>query len=256
MTTLKLINDGKESVPVLVESSTADIYFTSSVEISVYVGNTPSELQLYKTYKKNESFSPSFGSEMNSDRITVTDLAVGSYIKIQSITPLTSATLRWKGEEALLITPMEVSMLARPCYADEQKVMRYISEAEQNNVKTILGDDLFLRLKAGEEKLLLNGGTYERNGKRYQLNGVKKALAYYTYSRLIESSSVDITRQGAVNRRSEFADEASRDEKLSASRETYAIADRYMDECLLYINGKCSDNTTNSRRTKIKVIGK
>lgn len=256
MTTLKLINDGKESVSVLVESSTADIYFTSSVEISVYVGNTPSELQLYKTYKKNESFSPSFGSGMNSDRITVTDLAVGSYIKIQSITPLTSATLRWKGEEALLITPMEVGMLARPCYADEQKMMRYISEAEQNNVKTILGDDLFLRLKAGEEKLLLNGGTYERDGKRYYLNGVKKALAYYTYSRLVESSSVELTRQGVVNRRSEYSDMADNRDILSVSRETYAIADRYMEECLAYIKGTCSNKDVNSSRTKIKVIGK
>lgn len=256
MTTLTLINGGIESIPVLVESSTADIYFTSSIEVSVYVGNRPNELNLYKTYKKNESFSPSFGSGLNSDRITVTDLAVGSYIKIMSETPLTSATLRWKGEEALLITPMEVSMLARTCNADEQKVMRYISEAEQINIKPKLGDDLFLRLKAGKEYLLLNGGTYERNGKRYQLNGIKKALAYYTYSRLLESSSVDLTRQGVVNRRSEYSDEASREELLSASRETYTIADRYMDECLLYINDKCSNDNVNSNRTKIKIIGK
>lgn len=255
MTTLTLINGGLESLPIIVESSTADIYFTSTIEVRVLVGNKPNEFQNYKTYKKNESFSPSFGSGMNSDRITVTDLAVGSYIKIQSDMPLTSATLRWKGEDALLITPMEVGMLSRTCTADEQKVMRYISEAEQNNVKTILGDDLFLRLKAGEEKLLLNGGVYERNGKRYQLNGVKKALAYYTYSRLLESASVDITRQGAVNRRSEFSNEASRDDLLRTSRETYAIADRYMEECKAYIQGKC-DNSVNSKRTTIKIIGK
>lgn len=254
--TLNLINGGRETLPVLALSTSADIFFTSTDEVTVLVGNKQNEMQPYRTFRKNEAFSRAFSTPFRSDRMSVVALAVGSWMKIVSDKPMTSASLRWKGEEALLITPMEVSMLARPCYADEQKVMRYISEAEQNNVKTILGDDLILRLKAGEEKLLLNGGTYERNGKRYQLNGVKKALAYYTYSRLIESSSVNITRQGAVNRRSEYSDEASREELLSASRETYAIADRYMDECLLYINDKCSNDNVNSNRTKIKIIGK
>lgn len=256
MITLNLINDGKDTIPVLVESTSADIYFTSSIEVSVLVGNQPDKMSLLKTFKKNESFSPAFGDSLNSESIHVTDLAIGSYIKLHSDTPLTSATLRWKGSEALLITPMEVGMLARPCYADEQKVMRYISEAEQNNIKNTLGDDLFLRLKAGEEKLLLNGGTYERDGKRYYLNGVKKALAYYTYSRLVESSSVELTRQGVVNRRSEYSDMADNRDILSVSRETYAIADRYMEECLSYIKGTCSNKDVNSSRTKIKIIGR
>lgn len=156
----------------------------------------------------------------------------------------------------LLITSEEISLLARPCHVDEQKAIAYIVEAELNNIKPALGDDLFLRLKRGENRLLLEGGEYERDGKLYYIAGVKRALAYYVYSRLLESSSVDLTRQGAVNRRSEYSDEASREELLSASRETYAIADRYMDECLLYINDKCSNDNVNSNRTKIKIIGK
>lgn len=154
----------------------------------------------------------------------------------------------------LLITPEEISLLARPCHVDEQKAISYIVEAELNNIKPALGDDLFLRLKRGENRLLLEGGEYERDGKLYYIAGVKRALAYYVYSRLLESGSVDLTRQGVVNRRSEFSDEADEREKISVSRETYTIADRYMQEIAQYIGG-CGEATETSQRTRMKLIG-
>lgn len=152
------------------------------------------------------------------------------------------------------ITPQDISLLARPCYADEAKVLAYIYEAEQNNIKPKIGDDLFLRLKDGENSLLLEGGTYEKNGKRYQLNGIKKALAYYAYSRLLESGSVNLTRQGVVNRRSDTADAADEDNIIKISRETYAIADRYMQEIMDYLGaGEAEMETT--QRTSVCLIG-
>ena len=150
------------------------------------------------------------------------------------------------------ITPQDISLLARPCYADEAKALAYIFEAEQNNIKPKIGDDLFLRLKDGENALLLDGGTYEKNGKRYQLNGIKKALAYYAYSRLLESGSVDLTRQGVVNRRSDAANAADEDNIIKISRETYAIADRYMQEVMDYL-GAGEQQTT--QRTSVRLIG-
>lgn len=152
------------------------------------------------------------------------------------------------------ITPQDISLLARPCYADEAKALAYIYEAEQNNIKPKIGDDLFLRLKDGENPLLLEGGTYEKNGKRYQLNGIKKALAYYAYSRLLESGSVDLTRQGVVNRRSDAANAADEDNIIKISRETYAIADRYMQEVMDYLGaGEAEMETT--QRTSVRLIG-
>lgn len=152
------------------------------------------------------------------------------------------------------ITPQDISLLARPCYADEAKVLAYIFEAEQNNIKPKIGDDLFLRLKDGENPLLLDGGTYEKNGKRYQLNGIKKALAYYAYSRLLESGSVDLTRQGVVNRRSDNANAADEDNIIKISRETYAIADRYMQEIMDYLGAGEAEITT-TQRTSVRLIG-
>ena len=150
-----------------------------------------------------------------------------------------------------LITPEEISMLARPCYADEAKAMAYIYECEQNDIKKVMGDDLLIRLKEGEQSFLLDGGVYERNGRKYYLNGIKKALAYFVYSRLLESSSAELTRQGVVNRRSDMTNEADDEEIISVSRKTLAIADCYMQEVAIYLG---IDEAESSQRTKIMVI--
>ena len=151
-----------------------------------------------------------------------------------------------------LITPAEISTLARPCYADEEKALAYIVEAEQNNIKPAIGDDLYIQLKEGGQTFLLEGGIYERNGKRYYLNGIKKALAYFVISRLYESSTTELTRQGVVNRRSEYSDNADNSEIISVSRETYAIANRYMEEVERYLG---TDVKNTSQRVRFDLVG-
>lgn len=151
-----------------------------------------------------------------------------------------------------LITPEEISTLARPCYADEEKSLAYIVEAEQNNIKPAIGDDLYIQLKEGGQTFLLEGGIYERNGKRYYLNGIKKALAYFVISRLYESSTTELTRQGVVNRRSEYSDNADNSEIISVSRETYAIANRYMEEVEKYLG---TDVKNTSQRVRFDLVG-
>lgn len=151
-----------------------------------------------------------------------------------------------------LITPEEISTLARPCYADEEKALAYIVEAEQNNIKPAIGDDLFIQLKEGGQTFLLEGGVYERNGKRYELNGIKRALAYFVISRLYESSTIELTRQGVVNRRSEYSDNADERDIISVSRETYAIANRYMEEVERYLG---TDVKNTSQRVRFDLVG-
>lgn len=151
-----------------------------------------------------------------------------------------------------LITPEEISTLARPCYADEEKALAYIVEAEQNNIKPAIGDDLYIQLKEGGQTFLLEGGIYERNGKRYYLNGIKKALAYFVISRLYESSTTELTRQGVVNRRSEYSDNADNSEIISVSRETYAIANRYMEEVERYLGTEVKNT---SQRVRFDLVG-
>ena len=64
-----------------------------------------------------------------------------------------------------LITTEEVSELSRDMstYLDKSKIETYIRESENIDIKSALGDDLFLDVKKFPEKysILLNGGIYE-----------------------------------------------------------------------------------------------
>lgn len=158
----------------------------------------------------------------------------------------------------LIITPEEIALYARPCYVDEKKAEAYIYEAEMNNIKPVLGDSLYIRAKNGELPVLLEGGEYSQGGELRYMAGLKRALAYYAYSRLMESSSLEMTRQGVVVRQSEYSNDSEREERIAASRETYAIADRYMNECVAYLiaEGEMKNAAVaDSRRSKIMVIG-
>lgn len=72
-----------------------------------------------------------------------------------------------------IITPSEIVSLGRPIgKVDDDKLIAYITEAEQMNIKPALGDELFLNiLKDGETndiyKVLLNGGTYKDSSEKY-----------------------------------------------------------------------------------------
>ena len=161
---------------------------------------------------------------------------------------------------ASLITPEEISILARPCYVDEAKALRYIAEAESVKIKPVLGDDIYVRVKTDDNyifRILIEGGFYEHRGKKFYLSGLKTALAYYAYSRLLESSSIDLTRQGAVNRNSDYSDDTTRQDRIDTSRETYAIADMYLQECITFLRSQnmIVSRRANSRRMRFWVIG-
>lgn len=64
-----------------------------------------------------------------------------------------------------LITTEEVSKLSRDMsiHLDNSKIETYIRESENIDIKSALGDALFLDVKAFPEKydILLNGGEYD-----------------------------------------------------------------------------------------------
>lgn len=245
----------KKSKPMLVIASSLKL-IGYDADVKIYVGDNRNDKVFDGIFEGGE-YSPAFSVAFNVGFVEVTGLVVGSYIQfVFNDEPSTPPRLVW-GDDVLLITPMEVALLARPIYTDEPKTVRYIIEAELNNVKPALGDDLYLKVKEDRSDVVLHeGGVYERGGKRYHIAGLKRALAYYVTARLMESSSIEMTRQGVVVRRSEYSDEADRRAVIDASRELYAIADRYMEECKMFLEGGCgTSNDVNNNRTKIRIIG-
>ncbi|WP_254028601.1 DUF6712 family protein [Bacteroides ovatus] len=166
-----------------------------------------------------------------------------------------------------LITTEEVSELSRDMstHLDKSKIETYIRESENIDIKSALGDGLFLDVKNFPEKysILLNGGIYETEcGDRKVFTGLKSALAYYTFARIVKNGDGSVTRFGFVNKESEYSSRSEIKEKVMAYNDAFSIADRYLKECVQYLNDCKSDfplyksgGKLKANRTVFRIIG-
>lgn len=161
-----------------------------------------------------------------------------------------------------LIEPRDVCRYARPCDMDDEIIARAIEEAELLDIKPKLGDELFLHLTTQPSDELFDGGQYtDACGTVRHFVGLRRALAYYTWARLVKTSVNHLTRFGYVQKHDEYSQATEYRERQTAYNDAFAVADGYMKECLAYIQaseifadyklkGKVKAN-----RTKFKIIG-
>ena len=110
---------------------------------------------------------------------------------------------------------------------------------------------------------LLNGSSYtiECGGKR-SFVGLKTTLAYYTYARIVKNGDGNVTRFGFVNKDNEYSSRSDFKEKLMAYNDAFSVADRYMKECVRYLNDNKKDfplyrgnGGINANRVTFRVLG-
>ena len=166
--------------------------------------------------------------------------------------------------QTTLITPNEISSLAREVFIDDSKAIRFIDEAEDMDVRPALGDKMLQYIRENVASLgsLLNGTTYTYKGQTYTFSGLKKAIAYYAYARLIVGGDVEVTRSGMRSRDSDYSHQVPMEERQQVSRECSAIGDRHMNQLLDYIKRTDSlaqylerPKRADTQRTKCKIIG-
>lgn len=166
-----------------------------------------------------------------------------------------------------LITTKEVSYLSRDMssHVDEEKINTYIRESEDIDIKSALGSALFVDMKEHPEKyeLLLNGGTYTDGcGEIHSFSGLKRALAYYTYARLVKNADGNLTRFGFVEKVNEYSNNAEFKKQLMAYNDAFSIADAYLKECVMFLNENKKDyplykgnGGIKAKRTTYRIIG-
>lgn len=140
-----------------------------------------------------------------------------------------------------IIKPSEVVSLGRPIgKVDESKLLAYITEAEQMNIKPALGDELFLNIiNEGEEndlyKLLLNGGVYKDNDQNARsFMGLKVALSYFVYAQNVMTGDFQSTRYGTVIKQGEYSQGISSKERSDCYNNAFEVAQHYLSECLAF----------------------
>lgn len=144
-----------------------------------------------------------------------------------------------------LISLEDIGRLARACYADEDIAASLISEAERLDIKPKIGDALFIRITqdnvpAGYDVLLDGGEWADRQGAARYLTGLRTALAYYAYGRIIRDGNIQSTRFGAVVKTDDNSADSERSERARQYREAFTAADGYMMEVLDYLSANAA----------------
>lgn len=159
-----------------------------------------------------------------------------------------------------LLKPNEIAQYSRDMsiHMDEKRVNAFIREAENIDLKPTLGY-LLEEIKNAPEgfTLLLEGGEYTTScGEIKTIVGLKAALAYYTYSRIIKSGDINLARFGAVYKEVGESSRLTEKERVIASNDAYSVANRYLQECVEYLGSDCKNKRTiKSNRIIYKVIG-
>lgn len=141
-----------------------------------------------------------------------------------------------------LTSASEVVKLGRPIggKVDHEKILAYITEAEQMNIKPVLGDKLFLDiLQNGETdekyQTLLAGGTYQaNNGEIYSFVGLKVCIAYFVFAKNVMVGDFQTTRFGVTLKESDYSSHISTQERSHCYSDTLEVANSYLRDCLRY----------------------
>lgn len=159
-----------------------------------------------------------------------------------------------------LLTTSEVVSLGRPIgKVEEAKLLAFITEAEQMNIKPNIGEKLFNRLLAeetpdGDLKTLLDGGTYtDADGEPYSFMGLKVTLSYFVYAQNLMSGDIQSTRYGSVFKQGDYSQGISSKERSDAYNNALEVANHYLAECLRFCRAK--DLINNNKRKVIATGG-
>ena len=132
-------------------------------------------------------------------------------------------------------------------HVDKSFVDVCIIEAQDLDLKPIIGDALLIKIKAfngvytEKYKTLLNGGIYEHNGSNYEISGINTVLIYFAYARIIAGIDNKVSRAGFMQKQGDFSQHSELKERLQSSADAKNNAVNYLNECLMYLNRKQAD---------------
>ena len=139
-----------------------------------------------------------------------------------------------------LITYSEVLVLSRPTsiHLSEEDVNTFIDESEQMEIIPAIGADLYLNILEDETKheVLLNGGNYTgADGKKRIFKGLKTALAYYVYAKMVKNDGRILGESGFLSHNDEHTSRIEEKQKYVSYNDALNVARRYLSDVLEYL---------------------
>lgn len=181
----------------------------------------------------------------------------------------------------LLIWPEQFRELARPVsiHTDDDEIAQFIRECEDLFIIPAVGwptlklatmtdpceaDWGTVYAEGFDAAVLLDGGEYvpgggssvcDGNGETRYCNGLRKALAYYVYAKMLRNDGNILARAGAMQHQDQYAYHTN-DPELKRYNDTMSIAEKYLGECIEYANMyKQAKRTVRGSRARIIAVG-
>jgi hypothetical protein len=103
-----------------------------------------------------------------------------------------------------IITIQDIKEVRPLAQLDPQRVDPYITEAQENDLRPIMGDaffyDLITNIETTKYRELLKGKTYTKDGYTIFFPGLKPMLCYFALARIVQNNAVNITSFGITQK--------------------------------------------------------
>ncbi len=103
-----------------------------------------------------------------------------------------------------LITIEDIKEVRPVAQLDPKRVDPYITEAQENDLRPILGDALFYDFVTNSSNTkyldLLKGKVYTKGGYTISFPGVKPMICYFALARITHNNAINLTSYGVVQK--------------------------------------------------------
>lgn len=171
----------------------------------------------------------------------------------------------------LLLSDLKIYKHLYDSFNSEQDIASYIVEAQLLDLKKWLGDAFLLELVDQKttntlteaNKLAIFGGAYAYEGQTYYTEGIRAALAYYTYARFIQKSGSMLTGIGALAPKDDLSDPVSPKTLALLRADAFESAEAHKMDVVALLNRKidtyplyaaCNARKA-GRKQRIRIIG-
>lgn len=134
---------------------------------------------------------------------------------------------------------------------DERNIEVYIREAQLQDIRRGLGDNLFIdvmkyinRTEKPDNQAyetLLNGGIYNYCDQEYCFAGVVNALNYYVLAKIIRHGDFKLTNAGARFKDAEYSTRPDEKARNNEYADAINMAEEFLQDCIRFIKHNKSD---------------
>lgn len=136
----------------------------------------------------------------------------------------------------------------------------YIQEVEDAYIMPALGAELYERLSTqaeptADDTILLDGNYYDGPKGREYCHGIRKATAYFAYSRMLNNQQVNVTAFGIVTKTGSYSQPAEAALIEKASIDAIKMGELCLASCIKFLhrNDECCKGHPGTRPGETKL---